>query len=92
MDFLGLGPLEILTILIVGFLIFGPEKLPGIAAKAGKWYRKLTGTTSNIARTINEEVSKESRQDTGTPAKNDNDSKGADTGKTVLPPGEKKVE
>jgi sec-independent protein translocase protein TatB len=59
MDFLGMGPLEIILVLIVAFLFFGPEKLPGMAAKAGEWYRKLTRTTSDMAKTLTNEVKAE---------------------------------
>ena len=59
MDFMGMGPLEILLVLIVGFLFLGPEKLPDMAAKAGDLYRKLTKATSNLAKSLTEEVSAE---------------------------------
>jgi len=61
MDFLGIGPFEILLIIILAFLFFGPEKLPGIAAKAGRMYRNLVQTTSDITKTISEEISTEKK-------------------------------
>ena len=61
MDFLGMGPFEILLVLIVGFLFLGPEKLPGMAAKAGDLYRKLTKATSNLAKSLTEEISAEAK-------------------------------
>jgi sec-independent protein translocase protein TatB len=62
MDFFGVGPLEIFLILILAFLFFGPEKLPGIAKKIGTIYRNLTKTTSEITRAINEEISLEEKK------------------------------
>lgn len=62
MDFIGIGPLEIILILVLGFLFFGPEKLPGIAAKAGRWYRNFTRAANNFTRTINEEIEEEAKQ------------------------------
>ncbi|MBM3148903.1 MAG: hypothetical protein FJ008_06710 [Chloroflexi bacterium] len=59
MDFLGLGPLEILLVLILGFLFIGPDKLPGIAAKAGELYRKFRKATFDLTKSITEEVSAE---------------------------------
>jgi sec-independent protein translocase protein TatB len=59
MDFFGIGPLELLVIFILAFLFFGPEKLPGIAAKAGKWYRNFTRVTTDFSQTINREITKE---------------------------------
>jgi len=58
-DFLGLGPLEILLVLILGFLFIGPDKLPGIAAKAGELYRKFRKATFDLTKSITEEVSAE---------------------------------
>ena len=61
MDFMGIGPLEIVLILILGFLFFGPEKLPGMAAKAGRLYRNFTKAANDLNRTLTEEVSIESQ-------------------------------
>jgi len=59
MNFLGIGPLEIAIILILAFLFFGPEKLPGMAAKAGKLYRNFRKATFDLSKTITDEVSTE---------------------------------
>jgi sec-independent protein translocase protein TatB len=71
MDFMGIGPLELIVILILAFLFFGPEKLPGMAAKAGKWYRNFTRATSDFSQSLNRELSKElEEEDKKTPAQN----------------------
>ena len=62
MDFLGIGALEVILILVLGFLFFGPEKLPGMAAKAGKWYRNFTRAANNFSKTLNEEIEDEKKQ------------------------------
>ena len=62
MDFLGIGALEVILILVLGFLFFGPEKLPGMAAKAGKWYRNFTRAASNFTKSLNEEIEDEKKQ------------------------------
>jgi len=59
MNFLGIGPLEITIILILAFLFFGPEKLPGMAAKAGRLYRNFRKATTDLSKTITDEVSPE---------------------------------
>ena len=61
MDFMGIGPLEIILILVLGFLFFGPEKLPGMAAKAGKWYRNFTRAASSFSKALNEELQDEKK-------------------------------
>jgi sec-independent protein translocase protein TatB len=61
MDSMGIGGLEIIVILVLGFLVFGPEKLPGIASKLGKWYRNFTRAANNFTQTLNEEISEEKK-------------------------------
>ncbi|MFC1905809.1 twin-arginine translocase TatA/TatE family subunit [Chloroflexota bacterium] len=61
MDFMGIGPLELILILILGFLFFGPEKLPGMAAKAGRLYRNFRKSTFDMTKSISEELSKEEK-------------------------------
>lgn len=61
MDFMGLGPLEILLVLILGFIFLGPEKLPGMAAKAGEWYRKFRKATFDLSKSVSEEIAKETK-------------------------------
>lgn len=61
MDFMGIGPLEVLLVLIVGFLLLGPDKLPGMAAKAGQLYRNFKKATFDLTKTITEDVSSEKK-------------------------------
>ncbi len=61
MDFLGIGPFELLLILVLSFLFFGPEKLPGIASKAGRVYRKLRKASSDFGRSFTEDMSSYSK-------------------------------
>jgi TatA/E family protein of Tat protein translocase len=56
MSFMGMGPLEILLILVLGFLFFGPEKLPQMAAKAGRLYRNFKKATFDLSKSISSEV------------------------------------
>lgn len=56
MDIFGMGPLEIILIVIIALLLFGPEKLPGIAARAGKIIRNINKATSDLNKTISREL------------------------------------
>lgn len=63
MDFLGIGPLELIVILVIALIVVGPDKLPEIARSIGKtarqiraisstftseWQRELTAATQDI--------------------------------------------
>ncbi len=41
MDFLGIGPLEILFILVIALIIFGPKDIVKASQSAGRFLRKL---------------------------------------------------
>lgn len=49
---------EIFIILIVGFLIFGPKKIPEIARKVGKGMGEIKRATNDIKKEIHEEINK----------------------------------
>src|SRR4051794_17378690 len=48
MNFLGLGPGELMLIAMLGLIVFGPGKLPEIAAQVGKAVRDFRQSTSEI--------------------------------------------
>jgi TatA/E family protein of Tat protein translocase len=68
-DFLGLGvgPLEIAFILLIAFLLFGPDKLPEIARGAGKAVRELKKYSSGLTGDLKAEFEKELNATTNTP-------------------------
>jgi sec-independent protein translocase protein TatB len=56
MDFLGIGPLEIVLVVLVAFIVLGPDRIPGVMRQLGKWTRQLRETASNITRDYNTEI------------------------------------
>jgi sec-independent protein translocase protein TatB len=48
------GPLEILVLLIVGLLVFGPDRLPEMARQAGSWLRDLRRMVANARRDLSD--------------------------------------
>jgi sec-independent protein translocase protein TatB len=56
-DHLGIGRMAVL--LVVALLVFGPERLPGIAAQAGRGLRQLRGTLDGLAAEIKGSVGPE---------------------------------
>ncbi len=58
MNFFGIGTGEILLILIVALIIWGPSKLPEIARKLGQATRMLRKTSFDLTTAITKEVEK----------------------------------
>lgn len=56
MGFLNLGWPEILIILVVALLIFGPKRLPEIGSSIGKTLRKLRSSQEEAQEKIREEL------------------------------------
>ena len=48
MDFLGIGFSELMFILIIAMMVFGPKRLPELASKAGKMIRDLRGMSQGL--------------------------------------------
>jgi len=56
MDFFGVGPLEILFILLIAFVIFGPKRLFDISRNAGKAMHDLSRAASSFTAKIEKEM------------------------------------
>ena len=52
MDFLGIGPMELILILIVALMVFGPDRLPEMGAKLGKSMRTMRSATREFSKEI----------------------------------------
>jgi TatA/E family protein of Tat protein translocase len=50
MDFLGVGPFELVLVLIVLFIVVGPAKLPEVAAMIGRGMRKFREASAELNR------------------------------------------
>ncbi|MEZ4497001.1 MAG: twin-arginine translocase TatA/TatE family subunit [Thermomicrobiales bacterium] len=49
MNFFGMGPMEVVVILVVALMIFGPGKLPEVAGQAGKMLRDLKKMSTDLS-------------------------------------------
>ena len=56
MNFLGVGPAEILVILVVALIVVGPERLPRLAADIARTIREIRKYTDSIASEFNEVI------------------------------------
>ncbi len=52
----GIGGFELFLILLFGFLIFGPDKLPGIARTIGKAISRFRNAQSRLNSSLNNEM------------------------------------
>jgi TatA/E family protein of Tat protein translocase len=56
MEFFGMGPLEILVILIVGLIIFGPDKIPHLARNLGKGVAAIKKAANDLTSEVTKEL------------------------------------
>ena len=56
MDFMGIGPLELLFILVIALIVFGPGRLPEVARGVGKGVRGLRKAWFEFTREVNKDI------------------------------------
>ncbi len=52
----GLGAMEILVILVIAFLLFGPKELPEIGKQVGKAVKGFKDTTDDLRQSVEPEI------------------------------------
>jgi sec-independent protein translocase protein TatA len=62
MDFFGIGLGEVVLILVLALIIWGPKRLPGIARTLGKTTRTLRKATSDFTSQITREMDIEEKE------------------------------
>jgi sec-independent protein translocase protein TatB len=71
MNFLGMGPMELMVILVLALIVFGPGKLPEIAGQVGRVvrdFRRMTGDlSSEFNRTLSLEIEERKAAESGAP-------------------------
>jgi Tat protein translocase TatB subunit len=58
-NILGMGPLELLVIVALALVVFGPEKLPEMAQQVGKAIREIRRVTSDVTDEIQRSIEPE---------------------------------
>lgn len=56
MEFMGVGPAEVIVILVVALVVVGPERLPRLAADIARTIRELRKYTSSITSEFTEVI------------------------------------
>ena len=67
MNLFGVGPLELLVIMVVALIFVGPERLPRLAADLARTIREIRKYTNSLAAEFNEvvqEIEKETQNET----------------------------
>jgi sec-independent protein translocase protein TatB len=57
MDFLGIGPLELLIIIVIALIVVGPERLPELARSVGKKVQDIRAISSGLTSEWQRELS-----------------------------------
>ena len=52
MDFLGIGPLELLAILVIALLVLGPNRMVDGARRLGRMWRELQRNLRDLSRSV----------------------------------------
>ncbi len=50
MEFLGIGPLEIALVVLIAFIVLGPERIPVVMRQLGKWIRQMREMAQSFTR------------------------------------------
>jgi sec-independent protein translocase protein TatB len=56
MEVFGIGPLEIALVVLIAFIVLGPERIPEVMRQLGKWVRQLRELTNNITRDYGSDI------------------------------------
>ena len=65
MDFLGIGPLELIVVLVIALIVVGPERLPEIARTIGKTMRDLRAMSQGLMDEWQREINSVAEIDAG---------------------------
>lgn len=69
MDFLGMGPWEILLVLIIAIIFLGPGKIVDFARTLGKWIRAIRRAGNDFTAAVTREVEKADQEQPPSPDK-----------------------
>ena len=61
MDFLGIGPGELLLILIIALIVFGPGKIVEVSRQLGKTVRAFRKASSELTAQVTKELESEEK-------------------------------
>jgi sec-independent protein translocase protein TatB len=62
MNFLGIGPMELLVIVVLALIVLGPEKLPEVMAQVGKAMDEFRKATTQLSDEFNRTIQAELKE------------------------------
>ena len=62
MDFLGIGPAEIILVLIIAVIVVGPKRLPEVAVHLSRAIRQLRGYATDVTAQMRSEIDELTRE------------------------------
>ena len=62
MNFLGIGPAELIFILVIALIVFGPKRLPEIGRTLGKTMREFRSVSEELTSQLREELETASKE------------------------------
>lgn len=77
MDFFGIGPFEVILVLLIAFILFGPKRLIEMSKSAGKVMGDLSKSASALNEKLNQEIKIDEAAVTGEDVKQDKESQGS---------------
>lgn len=78
-----IGPMELIVILVIALLVFGPKKLPEIGRSIGKAVREFKKTSEEIRGRIEEEIAASEVKDVARDLQSEIKTAGEDLQKTL---------
>lgn len=62
MDFLGIGPWELVLVFLIGFLVLGPKRFPQITKTIGKGMQEFKKASFDLTRQLTSEIEPEEKK------------------------------
>src|SRR5215218_796613 len=56
MQMFGVGPLELLVVLVLAVIVIGPDRMPAFAADLARWIRRGRAYATHLTRDFNEVI------------------------------------
>jgi sec-independent protein translocase protein TatB len=70
LDLFGIGPAELILVLVLALIFIGPGKMPEVAASIGKALREFRAASAELTEALNVEIAQAEQRKAGVPTEN----------------------